>query len=113
MKQELARATARADGAVQAHESLQQRLRDLTEADRLAREARKSADRAQADAARALSRAEADRNLAAGKLETLGQAVARHEEEAMEARGRVQEAERAMGDLGDLDAARAGVEQIN
>ncbi|QTN34583.1 chromosome segregation protein SMC [Cognatishimia activa] len=112
LKQELARATARADGAVQAHESLQQRLRDLTEADRLAREARKSADRAQADAARALSRAEADRNLAAGKLETLGQAVARHEEEAMEARGRVQEAERAMGDLGDLDAARAGVEQI-
>ena len=112
LKQRLERATARAEGAVQAHESLQARLRDLTEADRLAREARKSADRAQADAARALSRAEADRNLAAGKLETLGQAVSRHEEEAMDARGRVQDAERAMQDLGDLDAARSAVEQI-
>ena len=112
LKQQLERATARAEGAVQAHESLQARLRDLTEADRLAREARKSADRAQADAARALSRAEADRNLAAGKLETLGQAVSRHEEEAMDARGRVQDAERAMQDLGDLDAARSAVEQI-
>ncbi|MGR3838030.1 MAG: chromosome segregation protein SMC [Cognatishimia sp.] len=112
LKQQLARATARAEGAVQAHETLQARLRDLSEADRLAREARKSADRAQADAARALSRAEADRNLAAGKLESLGLAVTRHEEEAMEARGRVAEAERAMAGLGDLDAARASVEQI-
>ena len=112
LKQQLARATARAEGAVQAHETLQARLRDLSEADRLAREARKSADRAQADAARALSRAEADRNLAAGKLESLGLAVTRHEEEAMEARGRVAEAERAMAGLGDLDVARASVEKI-
>jgi chromosome segregation protein len=65
-----------------------------------------------ADAARALSRAEADRNLAEGKLESLGDAVRRHEDEAREARARLQEAERAMKDLGDLDAARAKVEDI-
>ncbi|MEE2946606.1 MAG: chromosome segregation protein SMC [Pseudomonadota bacterium] len=112
LKQEMARATARADGAVQAHEALQARLGELAEADRRAREARKIADRAVADAARALSRAEADRNLAEGKLETLGDAVRRHEEEALEARGRYQEAERAMSALGDLDAARAKVEDI-
>lgn len=112
LKQELARATARTDGAVQAHESLQARLLDLSEADRKAREARKVADRAVADAARALSRAEADRNLAEGKLETLGDAVRRHEDEAMESRGRLQEAERAMQELGDLDAARGKVEDI-
>jgi len=112
LKQELARATARADGAVQAHEALQTRLKELAEADRRAREARKVADRAVADAARALSRAEADRNLAEGKLETLGDAVRRHEEEALETRGRLQEAQRAMQDLGDLDAARAKVEDI-
>ncbi len=112
LKQEMARATARADGAVGAHETLQSRLVALAEADKQAREARKDADRAVADAARALSRAEADRNLAAGKLESMGIAVRRHEEEAMEARSRQQEAERAMSDLGDLDAARAKVEDI-
>lgn len=112
LKQEMARATARADGAVGAHETLQARLVALAEADKRAREARKDADRAVADAARALSRAEADRNLAEGKLESMGIAVRRHEEEAMEARTRQQEAERAMADLGDLDAARAKVEDI-
>ncbi|UZD90472.1 chromosome segregation protein SMC [Cognatishimia activa] len=112
LKQEMARATARADGAVQAHEALQARLVELSDADRRARDARKVADRAVADAARALSRAEADRNLAEGKLESLGDAVRRHEDEAMESRGRLQEAERAMQELGDLDAARAKVEDI-
>lgn len=112
LKQEMARATARAEGAVQAHEALQARLVELSEADRRAREARKVADRAVADAARALSRAEADRNLAEGKLETLGDAVRRHEEEALEARSRLTEAQRAMQDLGDLNAARAKVEDI-
>lgn len=112
LKQEMARATARADGAVDAHETLQMRLVVLAEADKRAREARKDADRAVADAARALSRAEADRNLAEGKLESMGHAVRRHEEEALEARTRLQEAERAMSDLGDLDVARAAVEDI-
>jgi len=112
LKQAMARATARADGAVDAHEALQTRLRELTNVDQAAREARRAADRAVADANRSLSRAEADRNLAEGRLESLGLAVTRHEEEAMAARQQLQEAERALSDLGDLDAARQEVEDI-
>ncbi len=112
LKQAMARATARADGAVDAHEALQTRLRELANVDQSAREARRAADRAVADANRALSRAEADRNLAEGRLESLGLAVTRHEEEAMAARQQLQEAERALSDLGDLDAARQEVEDI-
>ncbi|SFK94813.1 chromosome segregation protein SMC [Shimia haliotis] len=112
LKQAMAAATARTDGAVQAHETLQSRLQELSQIDQAAREARRAADRAVADANRALSRAEADRNLAEGRLESLGLAVTRHEEEAMAARSQLQEAERALSDLGDLDAARAEVEDI-
>ncbi len=112
LKQTMARATARADGAVQAHETLQMRLRSLAETDRAARDARREADRAAADANRAVSRAEAERNLSEGRLESLGLAVTRHEEEALAARAQVQEAERAMAGLGDLDAARGEVEDI-
>ncbi len=112
LKQQLARATARAEGAVQAHETLQMRLRELSEVDKAARLARRDADRAVADANRALSRAEADRNLAEGRLESLGLAVTRHEEEAMAARSQLIEAERGLSDLGDLGAARAEVEDV-
>ncbi|WP_204112865.1 chromosome segregation protein SMC [Shimia biformata] len=112
LKQDMARATARADGALQAHEALQTKLADLTRADREARDARRDADRAVADANRMMSRAEADRNLAEGRLESLRLAVARHEEEALAAREQVKDAERAVADLGDLDAARAGVEDV-
>jgi len=65
-----------------------------------------------ADAGRALSRSEADRNLAEGRLESLGLAVKRHEEEAMGARSRVLEAERAMIDLGDLEVERGLVDDL-
>lgn len=83
------------------------RLKALAEADQQARAKRRDADRAVTEAGRALSRVEADRNLAEGRLESLGLAVARHEEEAMAARKQLLEAERAQEDLGDLDAARA------
>ena len=112
MKQSLERATAHAEGARQAHEALTRRLADLTEADKQARHARREADRMVAEAARALSRAEADRNLAAGRLESLGLAVTRHEEDAMAARARVNEAEAAMAELPDLETARAEVEDL-
>jgi len=112
LKQSLERATARADGARQAHEALTARLTDLTNADKQARLARREADRLVADAARALSRAEADRNLAQGRLESLGLAVTRHEEDAMGARTRVAEAESALADLPNLEAARAEVEDL-
>ncbi|MCV3271800.1 chromosome segregation protein SMC [Roseobacter sinensis] len=112
LKQGLEAATQRADGARAAHVRLGAQLEDLTRADKTAREARRAADKLMAEAGRQLSRAEADRNLAEGRLESLGLAVARHEEEAMGARTRLKEAERALEELGDLDEARALVEQV-
>ncbi|KIN78377.1 chromosome segregation protein SMC [Sulfitobacter mediterraneus] len=112
LKQSLEQASQRAEGARAAHDLLTRTLAEQSEADKRAREDRRTADRMVADAGRALSRAEADRNLAQGRLESLGLAVKRHEDEALAARGRVLEAERALSDLGDLGAARAGIEDI-
>jgi len=112
LKQSLERATSRADGARQAHETLTARMAELTNADKQARHARREADRMVADAARALSRAEADRNLAEGRLESLGLAVTRHEEDAMAARARLAEAEAALTGLPDLETARAEIEDL-
>ena len=112
LKRDLEERNAEAIGAAQAHEALTERLKDLTEADQRARQARRDADRMVAEANRSASRAEADRNLAEGKLESSGLAVKRHEEEAMSARSVLADAEKAFADLGDLDAARAEVEDI-
>ncbi|MGJ8582589.1 MAG: chromosome segregation protein SMC [Marinosulfonomonas sp.] len=112
LKKDLNEATARADGAVQAHEMLKMRLTELAEADRMARDARRAADQAMTEASRALSRAEADRDISASKVESLNLAVARHEEEAMGARSRLKEAEAAVAELGDLDEARGQVEDV-
>jgi chromosome segregation protein len=95
LKQQVAHATARAEGATAAHEALRRRLSELTEADRQAREARRAADAARGEASRALSRAEADQTLAQSKLESMGLAVSRHEEEALAARQSLTEAEKA------------------
>ncbi|NDD10687.1 MAG: chromosome segregation protein SMC, partial [Rhodobacteraceae bacterium] len=59
-----------------------------------------------------LSRAEADGNLAQSRLESLELTVARHEEEAMEARIQLQAATKAVEELGDLDTARRETEDI-
>ncbi len=112
LKQDLARAEAQAEGARAAHEMLSRKLAEVTEADRAARVARRDADQRMAQAARALSQAEADRNLARGKLETLSLAVERHKEDAMAARLQLREAEAALAELGDLDSARAEIEDI-
>jgi len=112
LKQLLEHATARAEGARGAHELLGAQLAQRTQADKDARAARRAADTAVNEANRALSRAEADRNLAASKLEALGLAVTRHEEEAMAARKQRAEAEKGLADLGDLDAMRARVEDF-
>ncbi len=112
LKRDLEEAAAKADGARMAHDTLTKRLADLTAADQQARTARRAADQQVAEAARALSRAEADRNLAEGKLEASGLAVARHEDEAQSVRRTLSEAEAAARDLPALDAARAGVEDV-
>ena len=112
LKRDLEEVAATAQGATQAHEALKQRLADLTVADQAARQARRDADRLVADANRAASRAEADQDLARGRLESLGLAVKRHEEEAMAARKALIEAERAATGLADLGEARSAVEEI-
>ena len=110
LKRDLEEVAATAEGARQAHESLQARLADLARADQQAREARRAADQRLAEADRAAARAEADRSIAGGKLEAARLAVARFEDEAMAARGRLREAEAAAKDLPDLEAARDRVE---
>ncbi len=112
LKQETARASARAEGARDAHDTLTDRLASLTEAEKAARQARRDADAAVTDAARKLSRAEADRDMAEGKLESLSLTLSRHEDEATTARAQLTEAQRAVADLEDLDAARAEVEDL-
>jgi len=112
LKQGVERASASAAGARAAHEHLTADLEELTAQDRAARTARREADRSMAEAARALSRAEGEKSMAEGKLETLTLAVTRYEEEAMAARKRLQEAEKGVEDLGDLDAARAQIEDV-
>ncbi len=110
LQRSLDAATERAKTAVQTHENLTQLLAQRTEADRAAREARKQADRSLADATRAMSSTEAELSIAGGKLESLGLAVARFEEEALIARNAVREADAQVAGLGDLDAVRASVE---
>ena len=110
LKRDLEDVAARAEGARQAHESLQARLADLAASDQRARDARRAADQRVTEANRAAARAEADRSIAGGKVEAARLAVARFEDEAMAARSRLREAEAAVVELGDLDAARGAVE---
>ena len=112
LKQQMEAANSKAQGARMAHQALTEQLKRDGEADKAARDARRAADTAVAEAARALSRAEADRTLAESRLDSLGLAVKRHEDEAMAARRSLQEAERGLKELGDLDTARAEVEDV-
>lgn len=112
LKQDLAEVEARAAGAAKAHDVLKDALAEITALDARARDVRRMADQRVAEASRALSRAEAERSIAAGKLESARLAMRRHQDEATAARGRLKEAEGAMSGLDDLDAARAGVEEL-
>ena len=112
LKQDLVEATARADGAARAHELLRSELEKASAEVAAAREDRRAADHALTEANRALSRAEADHNIAAGKLEAAELAARRHGDEATTARTRKTDAERALADLDDLDAARRNAEDV-
>ncbi|MBF9031259.1 chromosome segregation protein SMC [Rhodobacterales bacterium HKCCE3408] len=107
MSAELERARAAADRAIAAHDQIAKRLKDLSDADGRAREARREAERRLTEASRAFSRLEAERNILDGRLETLRQAALRHAEEAEIARKDLAEAEAARAGLGNLDALRA------
>lgn len=112
LKQEHEHAGQRAEGARAAHERLTVQLGEASRADQAARAARSNADRMQAEASRAVNRAESERSIAQSKLESLDMAVRRHEEEALVARKQVAEAEKGLADLGNLDLARAEVEDV-
>ncbi|XXK32853.1 chromosome segregation protein SMC [Rhodobacteraceae bacterium nBUS_24] len=112
LKQQMAQTTARGDAARGAHDALSADLITRTEADKAARDARRAADQKVAETNRALSRAEAECNLSEGRLESLGMAVKRHEEEALLARSQMAEAERAVAELGNLEEARGQIEDI-
>ncbi len=112
LRRELVPTTAKADEAIRVHEGLRARLTELTEANREAREAMRTADTKMTEANRALSRTEANRNIAAGKVETLGLATARHEDNARQAQNAAREAEEALQELEDLDSARMAVEEV-
>ncbi len=110
LKRDLEEVAARATGAAQAHGLLQARLADLARADQLARDARRAADLRVTEMGRAAARAEADASIASGRRDAARLAVARHQDEAGEARARLEEARAAEDDLPDLDAARAAVD---
>lgn len=106
---ELERALTATERTRTAHTQIAARLAALTEADKQARQARRDADTQMAEASRNLSRAEAERNILAGRLETLTQAVTRHEEEAEAALAQLAQAETAQGELENLDVMRSRV----
>ncbi|MEJ6709828.1 MAG: chromosome segregation protein SMC [Amylibacter sp.] len=81
-------------------------------ADQEARRARKVADETATTATRAMSRAEADRDMLSGKVETQTLAEMRLREETLAASATVREAETAVRDLGDLNAARETAEAL-
>ena len=112
IKRDLEEANARSEGAARAHDLLRGELSAATEADQAARQARRHADTAQADASRAQAKAEAEQSLAASKLEALGLSLHRHEDEAAAAAKRLDQARVGLGDLPDLDEARAKVEDV-
>ncbi|WP_068299140.1 chromosome segregation SMC family protein [Pararhodobacter sp. CCB-MM2] len=109
---ELEEAEARQDAAQDAHQQRQSRLTQLTEADRMARDARRAAEQRLTEASRAASKAEAEASLAQSKRETAELALERMQAVAEEAEARVAEAEEALAELEDLDAARGKLEQI-
>ncbi|KAB2543231.1 chromosome segregation protein SMC [Salipiger aestuarii] len=112
LTQEMDEVEARVDHMRATHETLVATLARQTDADKAARDARRAADQRMNDAVRAANRAEADRNMAEGKLESLAMAVTRHEDDATTARRQLLEAQRAVDELGDLETARAEVEDI-
>ena len=110
LKRDLEDVAARAQGSAQAHTLLQSRLVDLARADQLARDARRAADGHVTDANRMAARAEADKSIFGGKLEAAQLAVSRYQDEATEARDRLDHAMAAADDLADLAGARDAVE---
>ncbi|MEM7440641.1 MAG: chromosome segregation protein SMC [Pseudomonadota bacterium] len=105
-------AEQRASAARAAFDTAHAALTGAIEADRAARAARKGADEAATAATRSLSRAEADRDMLSGKLETQKLAQNRLAEETLAAQASLKEADAAVRELGDINAARDTAEAL-
>ncbi|QXT39851.1 chromosome segregation SMC family protein [Gymnodinialimonas ceratoperidinii] len=112
LEDERLRAREKADAAKAAHDTLAQRLAQLTEADKAARAARRDAETQLSQASRAAARAEADQSVLDGKLETLRLTASRHAEEADTARAELTRAQDARAELDDLDAVRGRLADV-
>ena len=78
----------------------------------MARDARRAAEQRLTEATRAQSRAEAAASLAQSKRESAGLTLERMQAEAEDAQSRRAEAEEALSELDDIDAARGALETI-
>ncbi len=112
LEAERVRARAVADEAKAAHETMAERLTQLTEADKSARIARRDAETQLSQASRAAARAEADQSVLDGKLETLRLTASRHAEEAESAHAELVRAQDSLAELDDLDAVRGRLEDV-
>ncbi|KGJ09151.1 chromosome segregation SMC family protein [Paracoccus sphaerophysae] len=103
-------ARARAAEAVASHDTTRAALREAAAAETAAREASRAAERALAEAGRTATRAESDLSLATGRAEAARAELARHAGDAADAARRLAEADRALAELPDRNAAAAAVE---
>lgn len=106
-----AAAGARADKARAGYASARALMDAAQAEDQAARAARRRADEENTAAVRLVSKLQAEQESLGGRVESLALAVKRREEDAQAARVSLQEAERAVADLGDLDAARETLER--
>ncbi|MEZ5750482.1 MAG: AAA family ATPase [Paracoccaceae bacterium] len=112
LREELTEAETRQEAARSMHEARQARLAELTEADRMARDARRHAEIRLTEATRALSKAEAEASLLESRRESAALTHDRMQAEAEAAQERLAEAEEALASLDSLDEARARLETV-
>ncbi|MCC5971908.1 MAG: AAA family ATPase [Pararhodobacter sp.] len=112
LRAELDEATARQTATQEAHHLHQAALARATEADRAARDARRTTDQHLTEASRALSRAESEASRALSRREAAEQALRRLEADTNAARDRLNEAQGQLAELDNLDDARAALEGV-
>ena len=103
------KATERANST---YEALAQKLQDLSDQDKQARTARRTADEQMTQARQAALRAEVDLNVVKGAAQTLSMAAQRHVQEAQSAQAEIAQATKNFEEFDDLSAARKEVEDL-
>jgi len=112
LRTDLEQADATLADLAQAHAARKARLDALANAERQAREARRSAETRLSDAARAASRAQAARDMAATKRDTEGAQADRARAELVDLSERLAALRAAQADLPDLGQSRLQVDRL-